>query len=100
MTAVWQGFVEAHVAPAVQAMQAWLDEQTMFVPQLVPAGWKTRPVQTGEPEPHSMVASRTQGSVEVQVAPWLQTQQPPPEYAVEPLETGWQISPALQFASP
>jgi hypothetical protein len=96
MTAVWQGFGEVHVAPAVQAMQAWLDEQTMFVPQLLPAGWKTRSVQTSEPEPHSMVASRTQGSVEVQVAPCLQMQQPPPVYVVEPLERGWQVSPALQ----
>jgi hypothetical protein len=53
MAAVWHGLVDVQVVPAAQATQAPLGEQTRPAPQVVPAGWKVRSVQTGKPELHS-----------------------------------------------
>ena len=69
MAAVWQGSVEVQVWPALQEVQAWSGSQTMFVPQLVPAGWKVRSVHTGKPDLQSTFAVASQGLVDEQSAP-------------------------------
>ncbi len=80
-----QGFVEVQVAPWAQEVQTPVEEQTRFVPQLVPAARKVRSVHTGAPELHSMVAVAAHGFVEVQAAPWRQAlQTPSPQTRFDP----------------
>ncbi len=54
--AVWQGFVEVQVPPAVQATHAPF-EQTWFAPQVVPSARFPVSVQTGAPLAQEMAAA-------------------------------------------
>ncbi len=65
------GVVGVQAAPWVHDVQTPVAEQTMSVPQLVPAARNVRSVHMGAPELHSIVELVAQGFVEVQAAPWV-----------------------------
>ena len=76
-----QTLLEVHAAPCVHALHTPVAPlHTPATPpevQAVPASWNVRSVQTGAPVPQSMVAVRSQGFDDVQVAPAVQEMHDP-----------------------
>jgi hypothetical protein len=68
-----QGLLDVHVTPAEQGPQVLRGGplHTSPEPQVAPAPWKVRSVQTGAPLLHSIVALVAQRFADVQVAPWV-----------------------------